>query len=64
MFKDGSMAWDAKNYLIKQDKCKEVVIENNTYHGPAAKEKVNNSSRNAWFFHRLLIEKSISLLAG
>nr|CAD7269097.1 unnamed protein product [Timema shepardi] len=33
MFKDGSQAWDAKNFIVEQEKCKEVVIENKTYHG-------------------------------
>lgn len=33
MFKDGSQAWDAKDFLIEQERCKEVVIENKSYFG-------------------------------
>lgn len=33
MFKDGSQAWDAKDFLIKQDNCAEVLIENKSYPG-------------------------------
>lgn len=33
MFKDGAMAWDAKDFLVQQDQCKEVTIENKPYYG-------------------------------
>lgn len=33
LFKDGSQAWDAKEFLIEQERCKEVVIENKSYYG-------------------------------
>ncbi|KAL1116319.1 hypothetical protein AAG570_005814 [Ranatra chinensis] len=33
MFKDGSQAWEAKDYLIDQPECKEVSIENKIYPG-------------------------------
>lgn len=33
MFKDGSQAWDAKDYLIEQKQCKDVTIENKAYPG-------------------------------
>lgn len=33
LFKDGSQAWDAKNYLVEQDRCKEVLIESKSYPG-------------------------------
>jgi len=33
MFKDGSMAWDAKDFLVSQEGCLEVVIENKNYPG-------------------------------
>jgi len=33
MFKDGSQAWDAKDFLIEQERCKEVVLENKSYFG-------------------------------
>ncbi|XP_053962920.1 LDLR chaperone boca [Anastrepha ludens] len=33
LFKDGSQAWDAKDFLIKQAQCKGVTIENKEYPG-------------------------------
>lgn len=33
MFKDGSHAWEAKDFLIQQDRCKDVTIENKVYDG-------------------------------
>lgn len=33
MFKDGSQAWDAKDFLIKQEMCEEIVLENKNYYG-------------------------------
>ncbi|KAF7490870.1 LDLR chaperone boca [Sarcoptes scabiei] len=33
MFKDGSQAWDAKDFLITQDRCKDVTIDNKVYPG-------------------------------
>jgi len=33
MFKDGSIAWEAKDFLIDQEECLEVTIEQKTYHG-------------------------------
>lgn len=37
MFKDGSRAWEAKDYLIQQERCKEVSIENKQYPGVGSK---------------------------
>ncbi|XP_067634136.1 LDLR chaperone boca [Eurosta solidaginis] len=33
LYKDGSQAWDAKDFLIKQPRCKGVTIENKEYPG-------------------------------
>lgn len=33
MFKDGSVAWEAKDFLIDQEQCLEVTIEQKVYHG-------------------------------
>lgn len=33
MFRDGSLAWDAKDFLIEQERCREVTIENKKYYG-------------------------------
>ncbi|XP_064471668.1 LDLR chaperone boca-like [Ornithodoros turicata] len=32
-FKDGSQAWDAKDYLIEQEQLEEIVIESKPYYG-------------------------------
>ncbi|XP_054280692.1 LDLR chaperone boca [Macrosteles quadrilineatus] len=58
MFKDGSLAWDAKDFLVEQDRCKEVMIENKSYYGknykppgestdapPTKKSKSNQKSK-------------------
>lgn len=37
MFTDGAQAWDAKNFLIEQQDCKEVSLENQVYPGKYAK---------------------------
>ncbi|XP_046382681.1 LDLR chaperone boca [Ischnura elegans] len=39
MFKDGSQAWDAKDFLIQQERLKEVVIENKSYPGVNAEKE-------------------------
>lgn len=33
MFKDGSQAWEAKDFLIAQDRCESVSVENKVYPG-------------------------------
>lgn len=33
MFKDGAVAWEAKDYLIEQEGCEEVYIEQKSYPG-------------------------------
>lgn len=33
MFRDGAQAWDAKDFLIEQERCQEVTIENKQYPG-------------------------------
>jgi len=36
MYKDGSQAWDAKDFLIQQEDCVDITIENQVYKGPAS----------------------------
>ncbi|XP_073814211.1 LDLR chaperone boca [Musca autumnalis] len=38
LFKDGAQAWEAKDYLIQQERCKGVTIENKEYPGVYAKK--------------------------
>jgi hypothetical protein len=33
MFKDGSQAWIAKDFLVEQDNCLSVTLENKVYEG-------------------------------
>ena len=40
MFRDGSQAWEAKNFLVEQDRCASVTIENKVYPGKDSTEKV------------------------
>lgn len=39
MFRDGSQAWEAKNFLIEQSRCFSVTIENKVYPGQGHEEK-------------------------
>ncbi|XP_036330714.1 LDLR chaperone boca [Rhagoletis pomonella] len=41
LFKDGSQAWDAKDFLVKQPRCKGVTIENKEYPGAWSSEHSN-----------------------
>jgi hypothetical protein len=43
MFRDGSQAWEAKNFLIDQDRCFSVTIENKIYPGKGNPEKVSSN---------------------
>ncbi|XP_032786183.1 LDLR chaperone boca [Daphnia magna] len=45
MFRDGSQAWEAKNFLIDQDRCFSVTIENKVYPGKGNSDKVKNSKK-------------------
>ncbi|KAH8253653.1 hypothetical protein KR032_006377 [Drosophila birchii] len=38
LFKDGAQAWEAKDFLIEQDRCKGVTIENKEYPGVNAQK--------------------------
>jgi len=39
MFKDGSQAWESRDFILKQSECKEIVLEGQTLYGPAASNK-------------------------
>ena len=41
MFKDGSMAWDAKDFLIEQEELLECTLENRPYYGKFTSEVFN-----------------------
>jgi len=42
MLKDGAKAWEIKDFLVKQDRCEVVSIDNQDYPGKGAKSKVSN----------------------
>eukprot|EP00092_Neocalanus_flemingeri_P008150 GFUD01008790.1.p1 GENE.GFUD01008790.1~~GFUD01008790.1.p1 ORF type:complete len:206 (-),score=91.47 GFUD01008790.1:93-710(-) len=39
MFRDGKYAWEAKDFLVEQERCEEVQLEQQTYKGKHAVEK-------------------------
>eukprot|EP00088_Acartia_fossae_P005934 TRINITY_DN12691_c0_g2_i1.p1 TRINITY_DN12691_c0_g2~~TRINITY_DN12691_c0_g2_i1.p1 ORF type:complete len:207 (-),score=79.32 TRINITY_DN12691_c0_g2_i1:133-753(-) len=38
MFREGSQAWEAKDYVIEQEQCEEVMLEQQTYLGKHCKQ--------------------------
>jgi hypothetical protein len=46
MISDGSMAYDIKDFLVKQDRCLEVMIDNERYEGAAASLSKTESKAN------------------
>ncbi|KAK2144444.1 hypothetical protein LSH36_756g00004, partial [Paralvinella palmiformis] len=47
MLKDGSKAWEIKNFLVQQDRCEVVTIEGKDYYGkgsPLYKDPVDNDT--------------------
>ena len=45
MFNDGSKAYDALEYLLKQDRCAEVTIDGKAYPGKGAGSKKNDEKK-------------------
>merc|ERR1719228_643102 len=39
MFRDGAQAWEAKEFLLEQERCDEVQLEQQTYYGKFSKNK-------------------------
>ena len=44
-FKDGSYAWEAKDFLIEQERIEDVQLEQQTYKGRYAEEEESDSDR-------------------
>uniref|UniRef100_U5EXW9 Putative chaperone for wingless signaling and trafficking of ldl receptor n=1 Tax=Corethrella appendiculata TaxID=1370023 RepID=U5EXW9_9DIPT len=42
LFKDGQLAWEAKDFLIQQERCARVTIENKDYPGLGSKDEFGN----------------------
>ena len=46
LLKDGSKAWEVKDFLVQQPECKEVTFENQNFPGAAAtKPKTEQNSQ-------------------
>jgi len=45
MFKDGAQAWEAKDFLVEQKDCAEVVIENKSYYGKYSNQESSEKSQ-------------------
>lgn len=39
MFKDGAQSWSAKDFLIEQERCESVTLENKVYNGKFSSKK-------------------------
>ncbi|XP_023331826.1 LRP chaperone MESD [Eurytemora carolleeae] len=44
VFTDGSLAWEAKDFLISQERCLEVELDSKVYPGLGAKSKQGSNS--------------------
>lgn len=44
MYKDGAQAWEAKNFLVEQERCTSVTIENKVYDGKGKTTAAADSS--------------------
>lgn len=61
MIKDGSKAWEIKNFLVTQERCEEVTIEGKNYPGAAA--KVSHTPLREFFFYFYFFYKYPSVIA-
>ncbi|XP_041460387.1 LDLR chaperone boca-like [Lytechinus variegatus] len=47
LLKDGALAWEMKNFLIEQDRCYEVTIDNKSYYGKGSGRMDENTPAGA-----------------
>ncbi|XP_055036002.1 LRP chaperone MESD [Misgurnus anguillicaudatus] len=45
MLRDGSYAWEIKDFLVAQDRCEDVTVEGQVFPGKAAKGKEQNETK-------------------
>lgn len=45
MLRDGSYAWEIKDFLVNQERCADVTVEGQTYPGKGAKEKEKGKNK-------------------
>ncbi|XP_071507013.1 LDLR chaperone boca-like [Diadema antillarum] len=43
LLNDGSLAWEMKGFLIQQDRCQEVTIDNKSYYGRGSGKKTDSA---------------------
>lgn len=41
-FQDGDLAWEARDYILQQDRCEHIMLEGDSYDGAAKKVKKSN----------------------
>ncbi|KAK9971338.1 hypothetical protein ABG768_024710 [Culter alburnus] len=46
MLRDGSYAWEIKDFLVSQDRCEDVTVEGQVYPGKAAKKDAKGNEQN------------------
>ena len=46
MFRDGAYAWEAKEFLLEQERCEEVQLEQQTYYGKNSKGELAEEKKN------------------
>ncbi|CAK9295408.1 unnamed protein product [Gordionus sp. m RMFG-2023] len=46
VFNNGEQAWDGKEFLIKQDRCDSVTLENENYYGKGSKKYATQLDQN------------------
>ncbi|XP_067301133.1 LRP chaperone MESD isoform X1 [Pseudorasbora parva] len=46
MLRDGSYAWEIKDFLVAQDRCEDVTVEGQVYPGKAAKKDAKGNKQN------------------
>lgn len=45
MLRDGSYAWEIKDFLIGQDRCADVTLEGQVYHGKGGGSQEKNKTK-------------------
>ena len=50
VLKDGSQAWDVKDYLVRQERCEVVTIEGKDYPGKASPQVHASELLISYFF--------------
>ncbi len=46
MLRDGSYAWEIKDFLVAQDRCEDVTVEGQVFPGNAAKKDAKGNKQN------------------